>query len=110
VTAARWAREHDKLLRIALKLPLLWRVAYRIILKHAAHDDDKGLCLVCAAADRRNQNKHQATMSVARQLYCKKCGLSLSRWIKEPRCSGRMPRVSAAPQDTNQIRIVPLNW
>ncbi len=110
MTAAQWVSDNERLLRRMLKLPLLWRLAYRLVIKYARHDEDSGLCLVCAAADRRTKNKHVATMNIARQLQCKKCGLAFSAWPNRPRCSGKPLKPYVEQKVQGSIRILPLNW
>ncbi len=110
MTAVQWVSEHDRLLRRMLKLPLLWRLAYRLIIDNAKHDEDKGLCLVCAAADRRARDKHVATMGITRQLYCKKCGLLLNDWTKKPRCTGKPLLPYVEKKEMSPIRVIPMNW
>ncbi len=110
MTAAQWVSDNERLLRRMLKLPLLWRLAYRLVIKYARHDEDRGACLLCAAQDRYNKHTHELTMNLTRQLQCKKCGLSFSAWPQRPRCSGKPLKLYVEQKVQGPIRILPLNW
>lgn len=104
-----WLSRRPTLVRRMLSFPLLWRVAAAAaqLIPHVAVDAD---CLACAGKARRALRRHEPTMSVKRQFYCRKCGLSLSEWGRKPKCSNKRPAaVALTPSDSRPI-VFPLNW
>ena len=92
-----WARSHQTLLRRALGWPLLWKFAVNLIQKHVSHVDAAD-CLLCAAKLRSVKDAHQPMMGGDRQMFCRRCGLSLNAWMQQPKCAGKRPPVQPTPQ------------
>jgi len=97
-------------LRSLLAYPLIWRIAYRLIVANCDHDiSDTASCLLCAALSRKKKYRHQLAMSNRRELYCKKCGLLLRTWNHRPRCAGR-PKQTAIQSAAPAVAFIPINW
>ena len=92
-----WALGHQQFLRRALAWPLLWKFAVNLIQKHVSHVD-AGDCLLCAAKLRGVKDAHQPMMGGCRQIFCRRCGLSLTVWMQQPKCTGKRPPVKPTPQ------------
>lgn len=107
--AVQWVSNRRKLMRWLLGLPLLWRIAYRLVTKNLSHDENGTACLVCVALKRKERYKHVATMNAARQLFCKKCGLPLLQW-RGTACKGNGPKMPDEPIDDWPVKIIPINW
>ena len=105
----QWASNQQDFLRWLLDVPVLWRIAERIILKHIPHEADLH-CLYCTATAKRLRFTHEVTMGYDRQLYCKKCGLPMRQWLNNRRCKGKVKKVGAEPVKVSPVKIMPINW
>lgn len=105
-----WADEHRAILRWLLRLPVLWRIAFRLITENLPHDESGTECLVCAAAKRFTRDTHVLTMNQFRQLYCKKCSLPHNEWKRKPKCRRNAVLAAPAPSTKSTLRVIPLNW
>lgn len=106
----QWAARHQDLLRWVLGLPLLWQLAYKLIMSNLPHDESGTSCLVCEARARKLKYSHEVVMNHARQLFCKKCGQPLGAWVSNPKCKGNGPKYKPEPTKRSPVTVFPLNW
>ena len=109
MTVRQWVLERRALLRRLLTVPMLWRLAVRLIKKHIEHDDSQH-CLVCAAIARANRLLHVPMMNLDRRLCCNKCGLLIHQWMGQPKCTGKGPKQGLAEHRPPSVIVFPVNW
>lgn len=90
-----------------LRLPLLWRLAYRFIMT-LSHESDRTTCIVCEADKRAKAFKHELTMNAARQFYCAKCGQPRYAW--QAVCKNNGKKVGTQPAKRSPVAVFPINW
>ena len=104
----QWVLNHQQLLRRMLSWPVLWQAASSAIIKHIEHADS-GDCLLCAAKLRALKYAHTPMLDSDRQVFCRKCGLTLNRWNIVPLCSNKRPPIPPAVKSSSPI-AVRINW
>lgn len=97
------------LLRRVLSLPWLWIIAHNYILENYEHEQGTQ-CLVCDALARDKEQRHEALLTMTRQLVCKKCGINARHWSERPRCKGVSPERDVAPPRQYPVTVLPSSW
>lgn len=104
-----WLPKRAKLLQRMLGWPIVWRLAAKAALL-IPHEPVDAECVACFAKARIERDRHKPTMTTARQLVCRECGLSVSDWKRKPLCRHKPLWPTPPPREKSGPVVFPLNW